>query len=165
MTDKELPGLLKAGKIVNVHGVRGEIKILPFANSPEFLTEFKRFYIDGEPVKVVRARVHKTCVIAALDGVCKEIATGLVGNSVHINRDDADLDEGRHFIADLIGLSAIDAQSGRDLGTVTEILTLPANDVYVIKSDDGREILVPGVSEFVGEINVHAGYVSFRKLE
>lgn len=60
---------LQAGEIVTTHGVRGEVKILPWADSPEFLLEFDCFYIDGVPYKVEQARVHKGCVLAKLQGI------------------------------------------------------------------------------------------------
>ena len=61
--------LIEAGKIINTHGIRGELKIQPWADSPEFLLGFDRIFIDGNPVKIMSAKVHKSCVIAALEGV------------------------------------------------------------------------------------------------
>ena len=60
---------LEAGEIVNTHGVGGEVRIQPWTNTPEFLLDFRTLYIDGRPVRVLRARVHKSCVIARFDGV------------------------------------------------------------------------------------------------
>jgi 16S rRNA processing protein RimM len=160
MSDK----FLKAGKIVNTHGVRGEVKILPWADSPEFLAGFERVYIDGEPIKVVKARVHKNSVIAAFDGVSDiDGAVKLRDKTVFIDRGDVTLEEGRHFIADLIGLRAVDAGTGEELGRVADVLSRPANDVYVIQGE--REILVPAVPEFVDEINAGEGFISFRLIE
>ena len=155
---------LEAGKIVNTHGIRGEIRIQPYADSPDFLTGFKRLYIGGEPVEVLSARVHKGCVIAALFGVDGiDAAIKLKNKIVFIDRNDAPLEEGRHFIVDLIGLLALDAQSGEELGTITDILSLPANDVYVING--AHEILVPAVPDFVNEINIENGYIKLRLIE
>ncbi|MCL2408877.1 MAG: ribosome maturation factor RimM [Oscillospiraceae bacterium] len=156
--------LLEAGKIVNTHGIRGEVRIQPWADSPAFLAGFEALYIDGVPRKLLSARVHKNFVIAAFDGVVNiEGALALKNKTVSISKDDVKLEEGRHFVADLIGLAAIDAESGREIGVVQDVLERPANNVYVIKGE--REILIPAVPEFVVEINVEAGYIKFRLIE
>jgi len=157
-------GFLEAGKIVNTHGVRGEVKLQPWADTPGFLAEFKRLYIDGAPVKVLSAKVHKGCVIAALEGV-DDIngAIRLKNKTVYIAREDVNLEEGRHFVADLHGLRAVDAGTGQELGLVSEVLTLPAHNVYVIKG--AREILVPAIPEFVEELDIAGGYIKFRLIE
>lgn len=155
---------LEAGKIVGTHGVRGEVKIQPWANSPEFLCAFPALYIDNKPVRVLSARVHKACVIVLFEGINGIDGAVLLKNkTVFIDRNDANLKDGEHFLADLIGLSAVDVQTGEILGKIAEILPLNPNDVYVIKG--AREILVPAVPDFVKEINVEAGRVTFRLLE
>ena len=134
------------------------------ADSPEFLTEFENIYIDDKPVKVMSARIQKGNVIANLEGVDNiDDAIKLKGTVFKIRKTDARLENGRFFISDLIGLKAVDAETGADLGTVNDILTLPANNVYVIKGK--REILVPAVSEFIIETNPEEGYVKLRLIE
>lgn len=155
---------LEAGKIVGTHGVRGEVKIQPWANSPEFLCAFATLYIENAPIRVISARVHKACIIALFDGINDIDGAALLKNkTVFIDRNDANLKDGEHFLTDLIGLSAVDVQTGEILGRITEILPLNPNNVYVIKGT--REILVPAVPEFVKEINVEAGRVTFSLLE
>ena len=155
---------LEAGVIANTHGLRGEVRIQPWADSASFLAAFKRIYIDGSPVEVVSARVHKSMVIAALDGVDDiESAIKLKNKVVHIARNDVKLDEGRYFIADIIGLRALDADTGEELGVVADVLSLPANDVYVIKGK--REMLIPAVPEFILETSMEAGAVRIRLIE
>jgi len=155
---------LDAGKIVNTHGINGEVRILPWADSPDFIAGFERLYIDGKPIKVLSSRVHKGCVIAALDGVGDiDGAIRLKNKTIQIKRSDIQLEAGQHFIADLIGLHALDAQSGEELGTVADVLSRPANNVYVING--AREILVPAVPDFVEEINIDAGYIKLRLIE
>ena len=156
--------LLEAGIIVNTHGIRGEVRIKPWADSPDFLTCFECIYIDGAPVKVISARVHKTFVVAVLEGVSDiDGAIKLKNKTVFIDRDEVELEEGRHFVADILGLRAIDAETGEEIGAVADVLSLPANNVYVIKG--AREILVPVVPDFITETNVDAGYVKIRLIE
>ena len=156
--------LLEAGNIVNTHGVRGEIKIKPWADSPDFLTAFECLYIDGSPIKVLSAKVHKGCVIAALEGVSDfDGAIRLKNKIVYINRDDVSLEDGRHFVADLLGLRALDAATGDEIGTIVDVLSLPAHNVYVIRGE--REILIPAVPDFVIEIDTSDRYIKFRLID
>ena len=155
---------LEAGKIVNTHGTHGEVKIQPWADSPDFVAGFKLIYIDGEPVELLTARVHKGCVIAALEGVSSfEDAIRLKNKTVCIDRSDVQLGGGRHFIADLIGLRALDANTGEQFGIVSDVLKLPANDVYVVVGE--RETLIPAVPDFIREVNIESGYISIRVIE
>ena len=155
---------LEAGQIVNTHGIQGEVKIVPWCDTPEFLCQFDTLYLDGKPVKVRAARVHKGNVLATLDGV-NDVngAMALKGKTVFIDRTNVVLPEGRHFIADLIGLEVIDADSGEKLGVVADVLTPPAHEVYVVKGE--HEYMIPAVDEFLAEANVESGYVKVRLIE
>ena len=114
---------LEAGEIVSTHGVQGEVKILPWADGPEFLLQFDTFYLDGRPYAVRSARVHKTCVLASLEGIdTPEQGMALRGKRVCIDRDEAKLPEGSVFIADLIGCRALD-EDGAELGRIEDVLT------------------------------------------
>ena len=155
---------LEAGVIANTHGLHGEIKIHPWADSPDFLTGFDRLFIDGKPVGVISMRVHKNSVIASLEGIADiDSAIKLKNKTVSVSRDDVSPEDGKYFIVDLIGLTAIDAKSGENLGKLSDVLQLPSNDVYVI--DGEREILVPAVPEFIKEVNISKSYVKINMLE
>ena len=156
--------LLECGKIVNTHGIRGEVKIVPWCDSPEFLLQFDTLYLDGRPVNVLEARVHKGNVLARLEGV-EDVNAAMVlkGRTVFIDRTGVELPEGRHFIADLIGLNVVDADSGEALGVVADVLTPPAHEVYVVKGE--HEYMIPAVDEFLAETNVEGGYIKVRLIE
>lgn len=155
---------LEAGKIINTHGVRGDVKIDPWTDSPEFLCKIKTFYINDNPVKVLSSRVHNGFVIAKLD-CCESIddAIKLKNKVFFIDRNDVKLKKGAFFLQDIIGLDAVDFENGEKLGTLADVLELPAGNVYVIKGD--REILVPANDEFVKEVNIDGGYIKFRLIE
>ncbi len=155
---------LEAGTVTSTHGVRGEVRIQPWTNSPEFLVGFKTLYIDNKPMKVLSSSVHKSGVITLFEGIDHiDGAIRLKNKTVFIDRHDACLDNGEHFIADLIGLEAFDEGTGESLGRITEIMPMNPNNIYVITGK--REILVPAVPEFVREINVDAGRITFRLIE
>ncbi len=155
---------LEAGKIVNTHGIQGEVKIMPWTDTPDFFCQFKTLYLDDAPVKVLSARVQKSCVLVRLEGV-DDINSAMVlkGKVVSVLRSEIRLPEGRHFLADLIGLEVRNADTGEVLGTLTEVLPLPANQVYVVKGT--REYLIPAVEEFLIETNVEEGFLRVHLLE
>ena len=156
---------LEAGKIVNTHGIAGEVKILPWADGPDFLLDFDTLYIDGKPIALLAARVHKNCVLAKLDGIHDiNDAMKLKNKVVCIDREDVDLEEGAFFLADLTGLEVRDADSGQVLGTIHEVLTPPASNVYVVRGGE-REHMIPAVEEFIVETNVEEGYLLVRLIE
>lgn len=155
--------LLECGKIVNTHGIRGEVKIQPWADSPEVLCALPALYIDGAPVALRSARVHKGNVIALLEGVSDVDQAMLLKNKVvWLNRDDLRLPEGAFFLADLIGLRVVD-EEGQELGILNEVLSPSRQQVYVVKGD--RELMIPAVPEFILETNVAGGYIKVRLIE
>ena len=154
---------LETGEIVATHGIHGEIKILPWADSPEFLLDFSEFYLGTTPYRVERARVQKTCVLAKLKGIdTVEQAAALRGKVVKIDKATARLPEGAVFIADLIGCAAVD-EAGERFGEIQDVLTMPSSDVYVIRGE--REYMVPAVKAFVKEINLAERYVKIARIE
>ncbi len=155
--------LLECGKIVNTHGIRGEVKIQPWADSPEVLCALPALYIDGAPVALRSARVHKGNVIALLEGVSDVDQAMLLKNKVvWLNRDDLRLPEGTFFLADLIGLRVVD-EEGQELGILNEVLSPSRQQVYVVKGD--RELMIPAVPQFILETNVAGGYIKVRLIE
>ena len=157
---------LEVGKITNVHGVMGEVRVQPWADSPEFLCKFKTLYVDQShwPIQVERARVHKNMVIIKFQGICDVPSALAMRNAIlYIDRKDAHLPQGAFFLADIYGLEARDAQSGQVLGKVEDILTLPANNVYVIRGGE-RELMIPAVPQFIEETNVEGGYLKIHMM-
>ena len=155
--------LLECGKIVKTHGIRGEVKIQPWADSPEVFCALPALYIDGAPVALRSARVHKGNVIALLEGVSDVDQAMLLKNKVvWLNRDDLRLPEGTFFLADLIGLRVVD-EEGQELGILNEVLSPSRQQVYVVKGD--RELMIPAVPQFILETNVAGGYIKVRLIE
>ena len=98
---------LEAGKIVSVFGIKGEIKVQPWCDGPEFLCGFDTlYYKSGTPVEIERSRVAKNIVVMKVKGVdTVEEAQKLRNRVLYIDRDDVELDEGCYFVQDLIGLA------------------------------------------------------------
>ena len=158
---------LEAGKVTAVHGLKGEVRVQPWADSPDFLCQFKTLYVDEAhfPMKVERARVHKNMVIIKFEGPTDvPSALSLRGATLYIDRSDVSLPEGAFFLADIYGLEVRDAASGDVLGRIEDVLTLPANNVYVVKGGS-RELMIPAVPQFIAETDVEGGYVLVNMME
>ncbi len=158
---------LEVGKVTATHGVMGEVRVQPWADSPEFLCRFKTLYVDKThwPIQVERARVHKNMAILKFHGVTDVPSALAMRNAIlYVDRDDVELPEGSFFLADLYGLEVRDAGTGAVLGKVADILTLPANNVYVVRGGE-RELMIPAVPDFIAETNVDEGFLKVRLIE
>ena len=154
---------LEAGRIVGTFGVRGEVKLQPWCDSAEFLKRFKTLYIDGEAREVISSRVHKDMLIVHFRGAEDvNAAMALKNRIVYFAREDARLPAGRYFIADLIGARVVD-ENGAQVGTLTEVLDMPAGQVYTVQGE--TEHSIPAVPEFVLDIDADAGVVYVHLIE
>lgn len=158
--------LLELGKIVAIHALKGEIRLQPWCDTPDFATGFKKVYLDGKPVKVRSARPHKNIVIMHLDGVnTPEEAQALVNKIIYISKDQVKLPEGTYFIADLIGMQVVDADNGNVYGELIDVSQTGANDVYHIRFEDGTVRYAPAIPLVVIETNVPEKLMKIRPLE
>lgn len=157
---------LEAGKIVTTHGIRGEVKIMPYTDTPELLCEFDRLFIgkDKSELYIERSRTAKNMVIAKIEGIDTVEAAEKYRNKVlFMHRDDLELDEDTYFIQDLIDMEVQDADSGFVYGKITDVLQNGANDVYVIKGD--REYLVPAIPDVVISTDIDSNIMRIRPLD
>jgi 16S rRNA processing protein RimM len=158
---------LEAGKIVTTHGIRGEVKIMPYTDTPELLAEFDRLFIgkNKDELIIERSRVFKNMVIAKIKGVdTPEAAEKLRNKLLYMHRDDLELDDDTYFIQDLIGIAVRDADSGKVYGTISDVMQTGANDVYVIKGSD-REYLVPAIADVVVSTDIDENIMTIRPLD
>lgn len=158
---------LEAGKIVTTHGIKGEVKIMPYTDTPELLCEFERLFIgkNYKEIAIERSRAFKNMVIAKLKGYdTPEAAEKLRNKLLYMHRDDLELDENTCFIQDLIGIEVSDADSGFLYGKITDVMQTGANDVYVVQGAD-REYLVPAIPEVVISTDIDENTMTIRPLE
>jgi 16S rRNA processing protein RimM len=135
---------VEAGEIVTTHGVKGEVKVLPWVDSPDILCEFDRCRIDGREYDMESVRIQKTCNLVKLKGVdTMEAAQALRGKTVELYRED--IDDEVIFAAELIGVEVF--CDGELLGKITDVLDYPGNSVYVVKGE--HEYMIPAVKQFV----------------
>ncbi|MEG1442345.1 MAG: ribosome maturation factor RimM, partial [Oscillospiraceae bacterium] len=141
-------------------------KIQPWCDSPEIFEEIEYVYLDGEKFLVESARFHKTCELVLFNGIDNITdAEKLKNKIVTIEREMlGELPEGTHYIADIEGL-IVKTVDGIELGTIEDIIKTGSNDVYVLKSDSKKPILIPVIDEVVKEVNIDGGYVLVELLK
>lgn len=158
---------LEIGKIVGIHGLKGDVRVDPWCDYPEFLCEFDElFFSKGEEsVKIENARVHKNIVIMKIKGIdTPEAAERLRGKILYMNRNDVELDEGTYFVQDLLGLDVVDADSGTVYGKITDVRNTGASDVYTIRSQE-REFMFPAVPEFIEKTDIEGGRLYIHMID
>ena len=159
----EKQSFIDAGKIVNTHGVRGEVRIEVWLDSPAMLKRCGRVFLGGEERKLLSAREHKGFLIAQIEGVSDVNAAQALKNRVlQIARADASLPRGSYFLQDIIGCSVVD-ESGAEIGKLAEVLELPGQRVYVVRGE--TEHLIPAVPAFVLNTDAEAGRITVRLIE
>ena len=151
---------IEAGEIVSTHGIRGEMKVLPWSDGPDFLTVFSRVMIDGRCYEVDSCRVQKNCDLLKLRGVDSvEAAQLLRGKTVEIYRDD--VSDEVIFAAELIDMVVV--CDGTVLGKIVDVLDYPGNKVYVVEGE--HSYMIHAVKEFVLSTDMDANEMCVKIIE
>lgn len=162
---------LEIGKIVNTHGVTGEVKVYPLCDDPEMLCDLDELYIDKagakSPISVKHAKLHKNMILMKLEGITDlTSAEKLKDVMLYAHRDDFELEENTYFIVDLIGLNVIDTDDNRiSYGTIIDVTQTGANDVYHIKNIEGNIVLIPAIAHVVIKTDIEHGIMEIRPLK
>lgn len=159
---------LECGKIVATHGLRGEVKVLPWCDGPEALLPFDTLYLDGgaTPLAVEKSRTAKGTVLVKFAGYdSPEAAQPLRGRVLYLDREQDTLEDGQYYIQDLIGLTVADAGTGEVYGTLSDVTETGANDVYHIAFPDGKTRLIPAIPQVIRSIDIDGGRMEICPLE
>ncbi len=151
---------IEAGEIVTTHGVRGEVKVLSWLDSPEMLCEFDRCRISGREYVMDSVRVQKTCNLVKLRGVdTMEDAQKLRGKTMELYRED--ISDELIFAAELVDVEVY--ADGASIGRIKEVLDYPGNSVYVVQGE--REYLIPAVKEFILSTDLEKNQMQVKLLK
>ena len=157
--------LLEAGKIINTHGIRGELKVQPWCDSLEIFLSLKRLYLDQTEYRVVSSRPHKGNALVILQGIDRlDLAESLKNKTVYLNREDIPLSENTAFIHDMIGLPVFDRRTQQEIGLFKEMLHLPAGDIMLIRQDS-RQYMIPAVETFLKKIDLKNHLIEVSTIE
>lgn len=156
---------IEVGRIVNAHGIRGEVRVQPRDGDPAFLTLFKTFYMDGKPVVPTAKHVHKSLVLMKFPGVDDmNAALDLKEKKLFIRRADAKLPEGEWFDDELLGLQVHDGETGALLGELVAVDAYPAHKVYTVKG--AKTYLIPAVRDaFILSVDMESNRMDVRVWE
>jgi len=151
---------LRVGVISSTHGVKGEVKVYPTTDDLERFKALKQVVLDTgkekKELEVESVKFFKQFAILKFKGIdnINDIEK-YKGKDLLVDRKDAvDLEEGEFFICDLIDCVAV-LENGETLGTLVEVIQTGANDVFVIKKEDGKEVLLPYIDDCIREININ----------
>ncbi len=150
---------LEIGKIVNTFGIKGMVKVKPFTDDIGKFENLKKVYIGNENNKkeyeIEKSQEHKNMALIKFKGIdTVEQANSLRDNLIIVDRDNLEpLEEGRYYYVDLIGLEVY-TDEGKLLGTVKEVYNTGSNDIYVVKNNKEKEILLPGIHEVLKKIDI-----------
>lgn len=163
--DKLLVQYLEIGKIINTHGVSGEVKVLPLTDNPDRYKELEWAYIDKkgrlEKYDIESVRIVRNIIIVKFDGINDmNSASGLKDKMIKVDRKHAvKLPEHSYFICDLIGMNVF-KESGEKLGELKDVIKTGANDVFVIETENKKEVLIPALKSIVRSISIEDNVIN-----
>ncbi len=151
---------IEAGEIVTTHGVKGEVKVLPWLDSPEDLVDFDRVRIGLKDYEVESCRVQKTCNLVKLTGIdSMEAAQAMRGKVMELYRED--IDDEVIFADELLNVDVF--CEGKQIGKIVDVLDYPGNMVYVVRGD--HEYMIPAVKAFVLSTDMEKNEMHVRLIE
>ena len=151
---------VKAGEIVTTHGVKGEVKVLPWLDSPEDLCDFERCRISGKEYTIECCRIQKTCNLVKLSGVdTMEAAQAMRGKIIELYRSDISAEV--IFADELKGVEVF--CDGECIGIIKDVLDYPGNSVYVVKGE--YEYMIPAVKQFILSTDIDANRMEVMLIQ
>ena len=161
---------LELGQIVNTFGIKGQVKVNPFTDDIKKFEKLKEIYIEKKNelklFQIEKVNYSKNMVILKLKGIeTPEEAESLRNSYLKIDRKDAKkLPEGTYYIADLIGLDVY-TDENELLGKVDYIYNTGSNDIYVVKDEQGKEILLPAIKDVLKQVDLENGKIIVHIIE
>ncbi|MBE7032079.1 MAG: 16S rRNA processing protein RimM [Ruminococcaceae bacterium] len=161
-----MENLLEIGQIVNTHGLRGDVKVMPWCDDPEIFHELAYVLIDGEEFEIQKSSLHKNAVLLKLKGIDHINNAELYRNKVlKIPREElGELPEGTYYICDLLGCS-VETVDGRNLGKICDIIKTGSNDVYVVEDITKKQVLIPVIDEVIKSVSIDEKRIVIEPLK
>lgn len=159
------------GQIVNVHGIKGEVKIYPYTDDVDNLAmKLKKIYLDEEMKQgsyKISCRIQKGMLLAKITGVdTVEKAEELRNRYVYISEDSLDiLEEDSYYVKDLIGLDVIDVKNNEIFGKLDYVFNTGANDVYEVTTLDNKKVYLPAIKQVVKKVDIKARKIYVEIME
>lgn len=165
-----MENLLRVGVISSTHGLRGEVKVYPTTDDVNRFKKLKKVILDTGreqmDLEIQGIKFFKNMVILKFKGYdsINDIEK-YKGKDLLINRDQAvKLEPDENFIIDLIGLRVV-TEDGKDFGTLTDVIKTGANDVYEVKTTEGKEVLLPAIHECILNVDLMEGVITVHIMD
>lgn len=161
---------IKIGKIVNAVALRGEVKVYHYTDYKERFEEIEEILVESkgkyQPYKIEGVRYQKNTAILKLKGVNdRNMAEALKERDIYITEAELrELPEDTFYVKDLIGCTVLNAENGKTIGEIKDVLQNSAQDIYQIELPNGKEALIPVVGEFVKEVNIAEKFVKIQLI-
>ena len=165
-----MQGNLEIGQIVNTFGIKGFVKVNPFVDDILRFDDLEKVYLrrnkEIKELQVDEVKYHKNMVLVKFKGIDKVEDAELLRNFyLEVDRENAiELEEGEYFIADLLGMNVL-TEENEELGKLEDIFNAGSSDIYVVKTKEGKQILLPAISEVIKEINLKENKIIVHLLE
>lgn len=158
---------IKIGRIVNAVALRGEVKVYNYSGTRERYEALERIIVDDTDYEIEKVRYQDHMVILKLAGIDdRNAAEAMKNRDVFITEDDLEeLPEDTFYIRELIGMTVVDGDTGRTIGTLKDVLQPSSQDVYVVKREEGGDIMIPAVREFIREVSLDERIVRVSLIE
>lgn len=162
--------LLEIGQIVNSYGIKGFLKVVPYTDDINRYSKLKEIFIEKNKklikMQIEEVKYHKNLVLLKLKGI-DDINDTLEFKNCYIKIDRSDainLPEDSYFIVDLIGLEVF-TEAGKSLGNLVDVFPTGSNDVYVVKNELGKQILLPAIGDVIKEVDIESKKMIVHLLE
>ena len=157
---------IKIGKIVNAVGLKGEVKVYNYSDSPEIYETTETVYVEGSPMDIENVRIQKNMVILKLSSIDdRNQAEAAKGKEIYITEADLpELPKGQYYIRDLMGIT-VKEENGNVLGRVSNVLQNTAQDIFEVERSNGKKVLIPHVDQFVLDIDLDSREIKVRLID
>lgn len=157
---------IEFGKIVNTHGLKGEVKVYSYTDNEKKILKLKKVYIRGKEYKVESMRLQKQMFLMKLQGIDDIDQTKNIMNEMcfrEVEKNESNDDEG-YFIKDLVGLEVVDLD-GNKVGTLKEVFRTGANDVYEVVDENNKSIYLPAIKKVIKSIDISSHKMTVELME
>ena len=150
---------LEIGQIVNTFGIKGMVKVKPFTDNIERFSNLEKIYIKNKSgqteYKIQEVKYHKNMVLIKFEGIENPEQADLLRNSYLIvdRETEEPLEAGRYYIVDMIGLDVF-TDDNEYLGKLEDIYNTGSNDIYVVKNELGKQVLLPAIEDVIKNIDM-----------
>ena len=150
---------LEIGQIVNTFGIKGMVKVKPFTDDIKRFDKLKKVYIENKngrkEYEIEELKYHKEMVLIKFKGIENPEDANLLRESyLEVDRSDEEpLEEGTYYIVDMIGLE-VETEEGKKLGNLVDIFNTGSNDIYVVKDELGKQLLLPAINDVIKKIDM-----------